>query len=392
MLKELQIAFEENDQETIQKFANNFKLMDRAIIFSDLYVARLIDPLKESWKKVSSKITDTNQVSVFFSNIVGTCEKESSLQRGHLDGYDHVPKFISALLQDLDPSFNALLDNLGTANFPIIVELFTKSRTFTADLEQFALSEDIYDIIFKPFLKFFQKYSQFEEAYLNILLNSYLGSKSAPILRETTYLINIANLLLSRCKTFTFGNGSALAQLVLANYFSSVINEFKHEIESLPEIVTINDRNTSEYSMVMINLSEADWMQFQSRLSYFEDIVNFFLELTKFQKELHIGKVKNIDHVSKSVKKEIDSMIQTPDSDSILLQVKNAEIFCEKCQRDVLETLLVHIKPHVDSISKHNWTSNASSSEIDLPQFSQSPLTYITAIGEYLVLFFLLIF
>jgi hypothetical protein len=382
MKDDLVTIFKENDQDSIQKFAFNLRLMDRASLFSDIYIKRILDPHVEKWKIISNT-KDIGIISNFFSNVTQTCTKEYVLQRGFLEGYDNVPKFINLLFCQIDPSISDFVQNLGIPNFPIVVEIFKEIVVFSNDIDQYLVLNESKELIFKPFLRFQAKYAQIDEAYLKGRLSAHCQTLNNHCMLENISLImNLADEVLKRCETFTFGYGSELAVETLAKFFKSVIEISEKELDCLPKIVT-KSLNSSEFGHVMINLTDSDSAQFHSRLRYFEFSAVFYYSLKKFETEISIQQ-KVIDKIPDFVRKELELM-KRPPFDALKAEVLRAKDLCLKSQKEVLNSLAVHIEPHVKSILIHNWSSKPDESDTDMPQFSQSPLTYMTAIGEYLV-------
>lgn len=383
-------AFNEKDTPELQKLAKNLKLMDRSALFMDMYIERIAAFHLVSWKRLYDigSIPDRDKIAQFFEDILAACIKESSFQKAFLEGYEIIPEFINYLVQHLDPSISELLSKLGAQQFPSIVELFLQSYAFSNEFTELLdrNPNGCLDDLFLPFIKYQKEFFTFEDMYLQMWLSKHINIIKHPVLRDITLISQAASMSISRCTSFTFGYASMLTALSLSKFFNSIVEQSRNEIKSLPDVtVTGSNNNSSEFNLVMINLTDADWAQFNTRISFFDDSINFLKYLNGLNQEFSTLRRVDFESVPESMQKELRALnriISNP-FEEILSTVEN---YCVQSQGDVLSSLFVHIKPHIDAISRQDW-NNESSNQYgnEIPQFSQSPLTYITAIGEYLL-------
>jgi hypothetical protein len=390
MKEDLVLALAANDQESTSKLAINFRLMERSSLFSELYIKRIVEPHLAAWIPVSQAVHELDKVDSFISNLSNSIAKEHAYQRGLLEGYSNMPAIVKSVFSGLNPSLAQVLLKFDANQYPFIVEVFSKFFSFALDLQGKILTDnqqDCLEVMLKPFLKYQLDYKRLEGVYLELWLSSYKKRVAdTPILRDTKALFKMTSASHARCLSFTFGYALSDAAEISAKFFKLVIEKAELEVKSLPEIISSNNSNSSEFNLVMINLSDADWAQFNTCLAYFEDAVLFLGELKNFKESLTF-EPKVVDGTPAFILKELQAM-QKPPSDVLNLQVNAVDDYCKNRQSDVLQSLVVHINPHVESICKNDWTkkdSKSSQYDIDMPQFSHSPLTYITAIGEYLV-------
>jgi hypothetical protein len=117
----------------------------------------------------------------------------------------------------------------------------------------------------------------------------------------------------------------------------------------------------------------------QQEIDTFENAVQNLQNLQTFIKQLDSLKVKLEDYPQEA---------HIVDHGPILLEKPLAKVFDRiasfehQCMVQVLDSLTVHIKPHINHIAKIDWSLAANASGM---QFSPPPLEYITIICEYLM-------
>ncbi|KAJ2999490.1 Golgi transport complex subunit 7 [Globomyces sp. JEL0801] len=390
---DLMEAMSTNNLTDVKSLLSHLNTIHKSDEITNIYFDSLKSTLSEKWK-VSQSAKDLlidlknylTDLLTLFNNEKNRCQtifgKDSNLQFNLV---------LKRLLQSLEPNLTnllSLIDKSGNeASIVIFVQFYQIVLAFGSQFEKEYPVEQSNakwsTELFQPFIYYQKKYDVYERKCLKSK-SKLFTSDSQKLLMSS---ISTAELALNRFIQFTFCLPKSDIANLLDEFFSDVIHNFKNRNGIIKSDVDYLDQT---------ELTESDLKLFQNCIDGLKQAVSFRQQLEEFWAKVDEG--LNSPFAKGSIMaKSPPEICQTSVSSLSSLKgfahkvgekhssIQQSFDLVYKNQEQVLHSILVPVTSILDKFtSMIEWSSTNGESQ-NVPQFSLSPLPYITCIGEYLL-------
>lgn len=345
---------------------------------------------------------------------------------------DLISQIFSSLQPSLRKRLEAVVDDTGDQAILALISEYKVAVDFGQELESIAKeSDDSGHALFQEFLPLQQKFGLLEEKYMLAILSSLLKwDKRADNMELSRIMLESLGPFFkhcegtfTRCNQFTAGFGAVGAIEALSSFWQAAVVRFSQMLTIVEAESGISEtgskKKTAGKSIQQSNDDDNDfeiskndfertdeWDNFQVGLRILGVCCTLKKRLDAFENSCkkYVLNVKNenstlldsTDHCTSSYELLKQSILNSfklnalKQSHSYFPQTHTQiQQFTLKTQAFVFNSLFFKINQILSAIPQMDWTGGkkaiVSPFNIEMPQFSHSPSTYITRIGEFLL-------
>lgn len=386
----LRKAWQNKDHNTTQQIFGNFKLIGLSADFLQIWSGMIMAPIVKEMSLILEQYKSTRKFSFEqFSRFIRSFSDVSREQREYSINYFDAENF-EILLQNgflaITPMFNQFLA-LISSDFECIVQVYeiTSSSILKLHLEfqKFVSNQTLHNFM-ALFVTHQKRYITMETNFLELALEKIESDFST---FSSQLLLDTAKSATDRCRVFTHWTAATSFSHCISDYFVRAVALFIRDLRS-KNIIVPSQKAVSD----MIYLSESDWASSYERANHLSSSVVLYQAITSFQDSVlgdlslkvpseNVESVSSLFHLEELRKSLFSELSLNP---ALLEALGRLEGYVNQCQRDIVDSLVIHIKPHMEKITSIIWCESGTDTGA-LPKFSLSPNPFITTIGEYLL-------
>ena len=426
-------AIAEKDMATIKRFSAIYAQLDQSSELRATYAKAVCEPIFLKWTEMHSELSKKpSLIKTVFSQITDLLEAEALHSSDEIVPTDALLEFV---LRNMSPSFQAKIKAMGTApsadTLAVVLKLHSSTNDFATGLLDKLLLK--MDSNLPPCLKMlFNSFVHYQRHYYDICVNHLLAkiptrkdSLDANILARlivetSSSLFANCEQAVSQCQQFTFDislesavlaideyisafaaqtselNASLKSLLLQRRSFDSRGGQKQHQMVASEEMSRIENDFEDDSILKMAISVHSSTVSMGSRLDAFKDVVErAFERQSAFLKE---GFDASANPSRAFVlwclqNKTLDAPVM-PSLDKrseLLLKATNAITgLVSKSQSLLYDCISARISQDLEQLPKmavfsSNQDNISSPFNLELPQFSLSPSSYVTRIGEQLL-------
>ncbi|KAJ1550824.1 Golgi transport complex subunit 7, partial [Nowakowskiella sp. JEL0078] len=422
ILKEVASNYETLETE---KLFSLFESIGRMEKFLDVFSEVKCQPMLAFWSEYDSIVIQNgsefeNWLDQFYDLFLAVLTKELNwCSNSNFTFTNQVGvRIVLGVFQSLDPKLSARLEITCSKKDGLLglIRAYLATHEFASKIQVLIRynNQDLFAettmLLYQPFVQFQVNYYEHEKNHLFKTIKT-LPSKNEGVLEVAALLneglnklLNSADSSVARCLQFTKGFGSVGLINALIDYFSDIVGNYSELLKST---------NSSEYSrqatVSLDGLENLESSKFQiglrilgvaskisSKLLTLENDIKTMLQETSksvYFQSLNTDPQIAILQVSTLNSLKLKTLIDSSPDINFLVLTKIHPIldkFTSQSQKFVFDTLFAHISLRLSQFHQINWSNLASATttspfNIAIPQFSLSPQSYITSIGEHLL-------
>ena len=281
---------------------------------------------------------------------------------------EELHKFAGLVLSKLAPSLQSHLEHIEREGKEIgishIVHLYQISNAFGSRFEAFFYSSKVTigpdhygKAIFEPFVPYQKRYEAFEKKFLDFKLRFEVFD-----CKNLLNFISIAETVRSRFLLFTYGLVKLDFEGLLDDFLGSAIDKATEVVKISPDY--------QDFAASIENL--------QAAIIFFKKLETFWKSLSNLTSESSPSSASCMS--SAAVLKTLRRDFHIMESERVCLAITKAKALLILWQSKSLQTLLAPVNSALNGVEKLDFWTREDSGDM---QFSLSPLSYITTIGEF---------
>ncbi|XP_065220959.1 conserved oligomeric Golgi complex subunit 7 [Planococcus citri] len=403
-------AFTTANLDEAVKFVNIFNKIERLPHLTKYYIKCQKGSLCQFWKSLIDSDQDLNlveQLRSLYDMLLVNWQKQMkwcSEVFVNVNLIDMMIELYSDVLMNLDPSLSSCMD-IALKQHPqpllLLLEFYQISSQFQQNLESLYIFNNesecrpdwnpILKSLYFPYVQYASKYGTLERQLLdNYLWEMFSKSENVSDLADNIRsisltipdVINIAKEAKARCVLFT--KGCAIDGLIsaLKGFFLKYIDKYKDICGRLEQKID----------------EKENWQLLKSCLSFQQVVGELLNDVKKLDSQLisSLKSHRNDISIKKflplilnlSAQKEYEKLFNSVSNGSIVSLLENVISVIERLSYEVHKiTYKVSFQPiafYLES-TKTLWDKLNAENDRELPDYSYSPMEYITQIGEHLI-------